>query len=93
MEGASKRVAGRVSSSPLGPRGGRGDNRSIVTIDRQCLRRTNSIAYFDLNYETRSIMARWPRHAWTTLFTYGTIFLGFPLLCLLAYAWVNGWIF
>lgn len=38
-------------------------------------------------------MARWPRHVWTTLFTYLAIFGGFPLLCWLAYAWVRGWIF
>jgi len=38
-------------------------------------------------------MARWPRHAWTSIFTYGTVFVMFPLLCLLAYAWVRGWIF
>jgi hypothetical protein len=38
-------------------------------------------------------MARWPRHVWTSLFTYGTVFVLFPLLCLLAYAWVRGWIF
>jgi len=38
-------------------------------------------------------MARWPRHAWTSLLTYGIIFVGFPLLCLLAYAWVRGKIF
>ena len=37
-------------------------------------------------------MARWPRRVWTTIFTYGTIFILFPLLCLLAYAYVNGWI-
>jgi hypothetical protein len=36
-------------------------------------------------------MARWPRHSWTTLFTYLSVFLLFPLLCLLAYAWVRGW--
>ena len=35
-------------------------------------------------------MARWPRHVWTTIFTYGTIFVLFPLLCLLAYLWVRG---
>jgi hypothetical protein len=35
-------------------------------------------------------MARWPRHVWTSIFTYGIIFLLFPLLCLLAYLWVNG---
>jgi hypothetical protein len=38
-------------------------------------------------------MARWPRHVWTTIFTYAVIFVGFPLLCLLAYAWVQGWLF
>jgi hypothetical protein len=38
-------------------------------------------------------MARWPRHVWTSIFTYATVFLLFPLLCLLAYAWVRGWIF
>lgn len=38
-------------------------------------------------------MARWPRHVWTSIFTYGTVFVLFPLLCLLAYAWVRGWVF
>ena len=38
-------------------------------------------------------MARWPRQVWTTIFTYGLIFAGFPLLAWLAYAWVRGWIF
>jgi hypothetical protein len=38
-------------------------------------------------------MARWPRNVWTTLFTYGAIFLLFPLLAWLAYAWVQGWLF
>jgi hypothetical protein len=38
-------------------------------------------------------MARWPRHLWTTIFTYGTIFVLFPILCWLAYAWVQGWLF
>src|SRR3954466_11489632 len=37
-------------------------------------------------------MARWPRHVWTSIFTYATVFILFPLLCLLAYAWVKGWI-
>mgnify|MGYP006908201839 CR=1 FL=1 len=40
-----------------------------------------------------SLMARWPRHVWTSLLTYGIIFLLFPALCLLAYAWVQQWIF
>jgi hypothetical protein len=35
-------------------------------------------------------MARWPRHLWTTIFTYGLIFVVFPLLALLAYLWVGG---
>jgi hypothetical protein len=35
-------------------------------------------------------MARWPEHAWTTLFTYGVIFIGFPLLSLLLWSWVRG---
>lgn len=34
-------------------------------------------------------MARWPRHVWTTLFTYGAIFALFPLICWLAYRWVR----
>jgi hypothetical protein len=38
-------------------------------------------------------MARWPRHAWTTIFTYATVFVLFPILCWLAYAWVRGWLF
>ncbi len=36
-------------------------------------------------------MARWPLSRWTTVFTYGTIFVLFPVLSLLAYAWVRGW--
>ena len=36
-------------------------------------------------------MARWPRHVWTSIYTYGVIFVVFPLLCLLAFAWVRGW--
>ena len=39
------------------------------------------------------IMARWPRHVWTSIVTYAIIFLLFPALCLLAYAWVQQWIF
>ena len=35
-------------------------------------------------------MARWPRHTWTTLYTYGIIFVMFPLLAWLAYRWVRG---
>ncbi len=35
-------------------------------------------------------MARWPRHTRSTLVTYGLIFVVFPLLCWLAYAWVRG---
>jgi hypothetical protein len=36
-------------------------------------------------------MARWPRHVWTTIVTYLTIFGLFPLLCVLAWAYVRGW--
>jgi hypothetical protein len=35
-------------------------------------------------------MARWPRQAWTTLVTYGLVFVSFPLLCWLAWCWVRG---
>jgi hypothetical protein len=35
-------------------------------------------------------MARWPEHIWTTLFTYGVIFIGFPLLCFVTWMWVRG---
>ena len=35
-------------------------------------------------------MARWPRRTWTTLYTYGTVFVLFPLLAYLAVAWVRG---
>jgi hypothetical protein len=35
-------------------------------------------------------MARWPHHVWTTIFTYGVIFIAFPLLCLLFMRWVRG---
>lgn len=38
----------------------------------------------------QEIMARWPKRIWTTMFTYGVIFVFFPLLCYLTYAWVNG---
>ena len=41
--------------------------------------------------ETRKkLMARWPKKIRTTVFTYATIFICFPLLCLLAYLWVSG---
>jgi hypothetical protein len=36
-------------------------------------------------------MARWPRHTWTSIYTYASVFVLFPLLCLLAYGWVRGW--
>jgi hypothetical protein len=36
-------------------------------------------------------MARWPRNVWTSIFTYGAVFVLFPILCLLAYGWVQGW--
>ena len=35
-------------------------------------------------------MARWPRRHWITLFTYLAVFVGFPLLCWLAYLFVRG---
>lgn len=38
-----------------------------------------------------TIMARWPESSWMTLFTYGVVLVLFPVLCLLAYAWVQGW--
>jgi hypothetical protein len=41
---------------------------------------------------SEEFMARWPRHVWTSIYTYAVIFIVFPLLCLLAYAWVRGWI-
>ncbi len=37
-------------------------------------------------------MARWPHSKWTSVFTYSAIFLVFPILCFLAYAFVRGWI-
>ena len=37
-------------------------------------------------------MARWPRHVWTSIFTYAAIFILFPLCAGLAYAWVQGWL-
>ncbi len=39
------------------------------------------------------LMARWPRHIWTSIFTYGVMFVLFPILCWLAYGWVQGWFF
>lgn len=41
--------------------------------------------------ESEIAMARWPRHVWTSILTYAIIFVAFPLLCLLAYAWVRQW--
>jgi hypothetical protein len=38
-------------------------------------------------------MARWPRSVRTTIFTYGTVFVFFPVLCWLAYAFIQGWLF
>ncbi len=35
-------------------------------------------------------MARWPSNFWTSLFTYLTIFILFPILCALAAWWVRG---
>lgn len=35
-------------------------------------------------------MARWPKNAWTTIYTYAAVFLLFPLLCYLTYRWVRG---
>ena len=35
-------------------------------------------------------MARWPRRRWTTLFTYGTILVLFPLLAYLAFMMFRG---
>jgi hypothetical protein len=35
-------------------------------------------------------MARWPRTTWTSIYTYGTVFVLFPVLALLAYWWVRG---
>lgn len=37
-------------------------------------------------------MARWPLRTWTTILTYGLIFVGFPLLAWLAVRFVKyGW--
>jgi hypothetical protein len=35
-------------------------------------------------------MARWPRRTWTTIYTYAAMFVGFPILAYLAWAWVRG---
>jgi len=35
-------------------------------------------------------MARWPRNIWTSIFTYGSIFILFPICAYLAYWWVRG---
>ena len=39
---------------------------------------------------TATPMARWPRTVWTSIYTYAVVFLLFPLLCAVAYAWVRG---
>ncbi len=36
-------------------------------------------------------MARWPHQKRMTVFTYASIFVLFPLLSFLAYAYVQGW--
>jgi hypothetical protein len=46
----------------------------------------------EVHERTTNTMARWPRHVWTSIVTYLTIFGLFPLLCFLAWAWVRGWI-
>lgn len=35
-------------------------------------------------------MARWPVNTRTTLFTYGAVFILFPLIAWLAWRWVRG---
>ncbi len=42
---------------------------------------------------SETVMARWPRNVRTTIFTYGTVFVLFPVLCWLAWAYVQGWLF
>lgn len=66
----------------LAPRLGRG------SIEKLSLGR--SLGFPTPNAPTRA-MARWPKHRWTSLFTYGAVFVLLPLCCLLAYAWVRGW--
>jgi hypothetical protein len=50
--------------------------------------RERRVGSFPLKQRAR--MARWPRHVWTSIITYLMIFGLFPLLCLLAWAWVRG---
>ena len=35
-------------------------------------------------------MAQWPDNKFTTWFTYGLVFVGFPILCWLAWLWMKG---
>ena len=56
---------------------------SIMTSSRLSIRPLDRLAGVAL--EGRCAMARWPRHVWTTVFTYVTIFVLFPLLCLLSF--------
>jgi hypothetical protein len=35
-------------------------------------------------------MFRWPDRWITVLLAYGLVFVGFPVLCLLSYLWVQG---
>ena len=74
-------------------------NRSFADLDR-ALSDTGRYVYIGHDNFGRPpdphlgvTMARWPRHVWTSIFTYGIVFVLFPLLCLLAYAWVHQWIF
>ncbi len=55
--------------------------------------RAGTIHFFLHRLRIFTLMARWPQRTWTTIFTYAAIFIGFPLLCLLAYAYVQGWLF
>jgi hypothetical protein len=41
------------------------------------------------NLDEDDPMARWPERKWTTWFTYLSIFVGFPVLSLLAYLYVR----
>jgi hypothetical protein len=35
-------------------------------------------------------MFRWPENLATVALAYGLVFVGFPVLCLLSYLWING---
>jgi hypothetical protein len=79
-------AAGTRSRSEIAP-----ESERVPDGGRQGYNRSSVTKYIRLSTRTPPrAMARWPRHAWTSIFTYAVILIAFPILCYLAYAWVRG---